>query len=84
MHYPQGPALRRLRESTGIRVGSLAEAAGCHKDHLRIIEYGRRRPSPELAHRLARELSKLLNRTVTVDEFFDGRAPRDRGDGLAA
>lgn len=83
MRYPHGPTLRRLRESTGVRVGPLAEAAGCNKDHLRLVEYGRRRPSPELAHRLARELGRLLNRTVAVEEFYDGKRS-GRGPDVAA
>lgn len=49
----------------------VAAAAGCHWHHLQMIETGHRRPSPELAARLAKALSDVSGRTVKVTEFYD-------------
>lgn len=81
LHMPPpriGPdqRLRRLRESTGVSMSSLADAASCSYRHLQMIETTGRQPSPELAHRIARALSQAVGRDVSVDEFYDGRPAR--------
>jgi transcriptional regulator with XRE-family HTH domain len=60
-----------LRESAGLSVDALAEAADCSPGHLRQIETGLRQPSARLARRLARELTKALDRLVTPAEFCE-------------
>lgn len=64
-----GLAVRRIRQTAGIRMVTLADAVGCHYRHLGQFERGTRHISPEMAHRLANTLTTLLGRTVSVDEF---------------
>ena len=62
--------LRRLRQETGVKVGPFATMVGCSQPHLTSCENGNRDPSPELAAVIARELSRLLCRSVTVGDFL--------------
>lgn len=64
-----GPRLRVLRQTHGIRMIDLARAVGCSYGHLRMAETGGRQVSTELAYRLARALTALTGRDVTLDEF---------------
>lgn len=64
-----GDVVRRIRQAAGVHMAQLADGAGCHYNHLAQFEQGRRRISPELAHRLANTLTKLVGRDVRVDEF---------------
>jgi transcriptional regulator with XRE-family HTH domain len=68
-HVVHGEKLRELRVATGVRMQDVADAVGCSWRHLQMIETAGRQPSAELVHRLARELSRLHGRTVTIDEF---------------
>ena len=81
MHMPAptatvGDRLRSLRQAVPVTMAELASAAGCSYGHLRMIEEGYRRPSPELATRLAQQLTRLAGRDITVAEFYE---PRPRG-----
>lgn len=71
-----GGKLRALRVATGVHMQDVADAVGCTKVHIRMIETAGRQPSDELVYRLARELSRLHGRTVSVDEFS---TPAERG-----
>jgi transcriptional regulator with XRE-family HTH domain len=51
-----GPALREIRERSGLSVSALAESAGIRQPHLSNIEAGRRKPSPEVIVALAKAL----------------------------
>jgi transcriptional regulator with XRE-family HTH domain len=64
-----GGKLRALRVATGVHMKAVARAVDCSWRHLQMIETYGRQPSEELVHRLARELSRLHGRTITVDEF---------------
>ena len=61
--------LRHLRKSTSMSMSELADAAGCHYHHLQMIETGHRRPSPELAQRIADALGEQLKRRIEPGEF---------------
>lgn len=50
--------LRQHREAAGIRPSELARRAGITAGHLNNLEAGRKRPSPEVADRLAAELNR--------------------------
>ena len=64
-----GPAVRRIRQTAGIRMVELAAAVGCHYRHLAQFEKSTRHVSPEMAYRLAKALTTLTGRTVEVEEF---------------
>lgn len=66
-----GQRLRTIRQSLPVSMSALADAAGCSYGHYRMIEEGYRRPSPELATRIARALTASAGRTVDVTEFYD-------------
>lgn len=66
-----GGKLRALRVTTGVHMRQVAAAAGCSWRHLQMIETAKedgRQPSPELLHRLLKELGRLHGRVITVDE----------------
>ena len=64
-----GAAVRRLRQTAGIRMVDLARAADCSYRHLQQFEKGPRHISPEMAYRLANALTSLTGRTVEVEDF---------------
>lgn len=74
-----GGKLRALRVATGVHMRDVAAAVGCSYRHLQMIEAYGRQPGPELVHRLARELSRLHGRTITVDEFTSPAEQDDAG-----
>lgn len=67
----RGRDLRSLREQAGMRRNQLAELVGCKPDYLRNIEGSVDQPSAVVAYRLARALSKALEREVGLDDFSD-------------
>ncbi len=64
-----GPRARALRQSAGVRMIDLARAIDCTYGHLRMVETSGRQPSTELAYRIARVLSRHLDRDVGIDEL---------------
>ena len=52
--------LRSLRETSGISVSTLSEAAGMSRQAFYLLESGERQPSLETAERLATALGKKL------------------------
>lgn len=64
-----GPTVRKIRQTAGIRMVDLARAANLSYGHLRMFEKAGRKVSPETAHRLAIALTNLSGRTVDVDDF---------------
>lgn len=64
-----GPAVRRIRQTAGIRMVDLSRAADVSYGHLRMFEAGGRNVSPEVANRLANALTALTGHPVPVDEF---------------
>lgn len=68
-----GAKLRALREPTGVHMRQVAAAAGCSWRHLQMIEApsGTRQPSPELLHRLLKELGRLHGRVISVAEVTE-------------
>lgn len=73
----QGRRLRLLREQAGLHRRELAEKIGCSTGHLKNVEIERGasgdRPGDQLSavlvYRAARELSRALEREVTIEEF---------------
>jgi len=55
-----GPALRAIRERSGVSQTALAASAGIKYSHLSNIEAGRRNASPALALALAKALKVEL------------------------
>ena len=55
-----GPALRVIRERSGLTVTGLAELAGMKQSHLSNIEAGRRQASEDVIVALARALKTEL------------------------
>ena len=51
-----GPAIRAIRERTGLTVTELAKRVGCQQGTLSAIEKEDRRPSPDMVLRIAQEL----------------------------
>lgn len=51
-----GPALRAIRERSGLSVSALAQEAEIKQAHLSNIEAGRRQASPEVVVALAKAL----------------------------
>lgn len=51
-----GPALRTIRERSGVTQTALATAAGIKRSHLSNIEAGRRNASPDIAIAMAKAL----------------------------
>lgn len=51
-----GPAIRAIRERTGLTVTELAKRVGCQQGTLSAIEKEDRRPSPDMVLRIANEL----------------------------
>jgi transcriptional regulator with XRE-family HTH domain len=63
-HRLDGPAVVRLREAAGLSQAQLAEQSGIAAPYLSQLENGRKRPSPDVAARLARELGVELARIL--------------------
>jgi transcriptional regulator with XRE-family HTH domain len=77
-----GPALRAIRERTGLTVTELAKRVGITQGSLSAIEKEARKPSSEVLVKLARELrvdlaailrDQLENYDITITH-------KDRGD----
>jgi transcriptional regulator with XRE-family HTH domain len=51
-----GPAIRALRQRSGLNVSALAVAAGIRQPHMSLIEKGDRQPSEETLVRIAQAL----------------------------
>jgi DNA-binding transcriptional regulator YiaG len=62
--------LQTLRQSTELKRSEFAALLGCSYWTLHRAEVGLKL-TPELAHRIARELTRLLDRDVSIDEFYD-------------
>ena len=48
-----GAELKRLRKNEGLTQMALGELVGCSNNHIHALEEGKRKPSPELAERIA-------------------------------
>lgn len=68
-----GSALRALREEADLTTRALAEEVDVTPGHLRNIEGANssNQPSGPLAYRLARVLSRHLDRPVSVGDFSE-------------
>lgn len=80
MSSPQGQPVGRLqtlRQSSELKRSEFASLLGCSYWTLRRAELGLKL-TPELAHRIARELTTLLGRDVTIDEFYEDGADEAR------
>lgn len=67
-----GPAVRVIRELTGIRHGQLARRVEIDPGYLTKIEAGSRQPSPEVIVRIANALGvslEVITYPVTVMEL---------------
>lgn len=66
-----GPAIRVIRERTGIRHGDFARRVGISAPYLTNIERGIRQPAPNVAQRIIDELG------VTLDDvsYVTGEEP---------
>lgn len=51
-----GPAIRALRQRSGLNVSALAVAAGIRQPHMSLIEKGDRQPSEQTLVRIAQAL----------------------------
>lgn len=51
-----GPAIRALRQRSGLNVSALAAAAGIRQPHMSLIEKGDRQPSDDVLLRIAQAL----------------------------
>jgi transcriptional regulator with XRE-family HTH domain len=52
-----------------IKLKALAEIAGCNYSYLSSIINGQRKPSADLAARLAQSCSYMTNATFTIEDF---------------
>lgn len=52
-----------------IKLKALAQVVGCNYTHLNLIINGHRRPSEELAARLAQSCSYMTSTTYTIEDF---------------
>lgn len=52
-----GPAIRALRQKSGLNVSALAVAAGIRQPHMSLIEKGDRQPSDAVLVRIAQSLN---------------------------
>jgi predicted transcriptional regulator len=77
----RGRDLKALREEAGLSRSQLAVLIQCSEGHLRNMEMWGYEPSTVLAHRLRRQLSKALERPVSLDDFTD---ENDDSNGAAA
>lgn len=66
-----GSRLRLLRLQAGLKTSELAQLVKIGEGHLRNIEGERKgsQPSAVVAYRLAKELTKALEREITLDDF---------------
>jgi transcriptional regulator with XRE-family HTH domain len=60
--------LRRRREQKGMSQEALAEAAGVHHTYVGLVERGKRKPTLDVAERLARGLGKKLSSLIAAAE----------------
>jgi transcriptional regulator with XRE-family HTH domain len=60
--------VRRRRESKGLSQEALAEAAGVHPTYVSLVELGKRKPTVEVAERLARALGQKLSSLIAEAE----------------
>lgn len=67
----KGRDLRDLREQAGLKPSQFSALVTCSSGYLRNIENWGDQPSAAMAHRFARELSKHLDRIITIDDFSD-------------
>lgn len=77
----RGRDLKALREEAGLSRSQLAVLIQCSEGHLRNLEMWGYEPSAVMAHRLRRQLSKALERNITLDDFTD---EKDESNGEAA
>jgi transcriptional regulator with XRE-family HTH domain len=63
--------IRKYRLRKGLSQEMLAEAAGVHHTYIGLLERGLRKPTLEVADRLARALGKKLS--ALVEEAESGR-----------
>jgi transcriptional regulator with XRE-family HTH domain len=60
--------IRRHRERKGLSQEALAEAAGVHHTYVGLVERAKRKPTLDVAERLARALGKKLSTLVVEAE----------------
>jgi transcriptional regulator with XRE-family HTH domain len=60
--------VRRRREQKGLSQEALAEAAGVHHTYVGLVERGRRKPTLDVAERLALALGKKLSALIAEAE----------------
>jgi len=65
----RGETLRALREANGLRVGETATAMEISSAYLSNIEAGRKRLTPQLAHRAAKVFGCRPIAILRPDEF---------------
>jgi transcriptional regulator with XRE-family HTH domain len=70
--------IRRLRRDAGITVRALAEIVGVSRNHVWMVEQGRRVPSAITLHDMAKALD------VSVQELFNEKWSADRGSRVHA
>jgi transcriptional regulator with XRE-family HTH domain len=60
--------IRRYREQKGLSEEALAEAAGVHHTYVGLVERGKRKPTLDVAEKLARALGKKLSTLIAEAE----------------
>ena len=63
-----GPAIREIRQRTGISVSQLAVSVGCTQGYMSNVELGHKQPTVEFLARVARQLGCSLDAISYVPE----------------
>lgn len=64
-----GAELKRLREKEGLNGVAFAELVGCNSSYLSQVEHGKKKPSPQLAERIADAFNlKVSDMLISYDE----------------
>ena len=64
-----GPAIREIRQRTGISVSQLASQVGCTQGYMSNVELGHKQPTVEFLARVARALGCSLDAISYVPEM---------------